>query len=148
MLLCLYQLKYLQGSVRHKLFPELRIVDPLFLVWSVGEKKFLSIFKFDELWRALCHVPSSTGLSSRLHVLTVIMTGRPITVHAKISLSSVLRQRGSDQCERHQIGFQKFNNPLQYSQGWAGFQCMTRAWHTRHLMSLVCYNYWHQQDSA
>jgi hypothetical protein len=56
-------------------------------------------------------------------------------------------KRGSVQCEKRQIGFQKFNHYLQHSQEWPDFPLVTRTGHAYHVMSLVCYNYRHE-DSA
>jgi len=89
----------------------------------------------------------STRLVLPFQELSGVVTACSIPVHPEISLSYACRQRGSVQCEKCQIGFQKFNHCLQQSQEWPEFQLVTRTGYVYHDMSLVCCNYWHE-DSA
>lgn len=89
----------------------------------------------------------STRLVLPFQELFGVVTACSIPVHPDISLSYAWRPRGSVQCEKRRIVFQKFNHYLQQNQEWPEFQLVTRTGHAYHVMSHVCYNYWHE-DSA
>jgi hypothetical protein len=91
------------------------------------------------------HDLPSTRLDLLCHEPFAVMTACSILGHPKISLSYPWRQRGS---AKRQIGFQKFTHYRQHWKEWPDFQLVTRIWHAHHVISLVCYNYWNQDNAV
>jgi hypothetical protein len=89
----------------------------------------------------------STRLVLLFQEIFGVVTACSIPVYPEISLAYAWRQRRSVQCEKRQIGFQKFNHYPQQSQEWPEFHLVARTGHAYHVMSHVCYNYWHEDST-